>query len=192
MTEEARIKQFQEFLKLIVDRSIINDVEFHLKELDFFNKPASIKHHGQNTGDLFHHSIDVAQSLVDLTRKLDLKWERESSPYIVGLFHDLCKCDNYVLEKDPIMEVFRDAEMITKEEWKYNNNMILNGHGEKSVIMAQKFYKLTDEEIACIRWHMGAFDEKENWKHYSYAVSQYPNVLYTHTADMIASQIHNI
>ena len=52
--------------------------------------------------------------------------------------------------------------------------------------------KLTDEEIACIRWHMGAFDEKENWKHYSYAVSQYPNVLYTHTADMIASQIHNI
>ena len=184
MTEEARIKQFQEFLKPIIYGSVINDVELHLKELDFFNKPASVKYHGQNTGDLFHHSIDVAQSLVDLTRKLDLKWERASSPYIVGLFHDLCKCDNYVLEKDP--------NMITKEEWKYNDKMILNGHGEKSVIMVQKFYKLTDEEIACIRWHMGAFDEKENWKHYSYAVSQYPNVLYTHTADMIASQIHNI
>jgi HD superfamily phosphohydrolase YqeK len=193
--EEVRIRQFREFLKLILCGSVINDIELHLKELDFFNKPASVKYHGQNTGDLFHHSIDVAQSLVDLTRKLDLKWERASSPYIVGLFHDLCKCDNYISTDYVVGTIETDgktAETVTKKEWNYNDKMILNGHGEKSVIMVQKFYKLTDEEIACIRWHMGAFDEKDNWKHYSYAVSQYPNVLYTHTADMIASQIHNI
>lgn len=41
----------------------------------------------------------------------------------------------------------------------------------------------------CIRWHMGAFDERENWKYYSAAVKKYPNVLYTHVADMTASQI---
>jgi hypothetical protein len=34
-----------------------------------------------------------------------------------------------------------------------------------------------------------AFEEKSNWKYYSKAVNQYPNVLWTHTADMIASQI---
>jgi len=48
---------------------------------------------------------------------------------------------------------------------------------------------LTDEEIACIRWHMGAFDDKERWNNYRYAITQFPNVLYTHTADMIASTI---
>jgi len=49
--------------------------------------------------------------------------------------------------------------------------------------------KLTPEEVMCIRWHMGAFDEKHNWKYYTAAVKKYPNVLWTHTADMIASQM---
>jgi hypothetical protein len=52
--------------------------------------------------------------------------------------------------------------------------------------------KLTPEEVMCIRWHMGAFDEKENWQYYSRAVNKYPNVLWTHTADMIASQIMGV
>ena len=49
--------------------------------------------------------------------------------------------------------------------------------------------KLTLEEIFCIRWHMGAFDSKENWNSYGAACTEYPNVLYTHTADMIAARI---
>ena len=36
---------------------------------------------------------------------------------------------------------------------------------------------------------MGAFDEKENWNSYGRACTQFPNVLYTHTADMIAARI---
>ena len=48
---------------------------------------------------------------------------------------------------------------------------------------------LTEEEMLCIRWHMGAFDDKENWNSYGRAVTNFPNVLYTHTADMIAARI---
>ena len=40
--------------------------------------------------------------------------------------------------------------------------------------------------------HVGSFDEKENWKYYSASVKKYPNVLWTHTADMIASQIMGV
>jgi hypothetical protein len=36
---------------------------------------------------------------------------------------------------------------------------------------------------------MGAFDDKERWSYYNHAIKLYPNVLYTHTADMIASAI---
>ena len=43
--------------------------------------------------------------------------------------------------------------------------------------------------MLCIRWHMGAFDDKENWNSYGRACTAYPNVLYTHTADMIAARI---
>ena len=49
--------------------------------------------------------------------------------------------------------------------------------------------ELTEEEKMCIRYHMGAFTDQKEWEYYSRAVNLYHNVLYTHTADMIASQI---
>ena len=48
------------------------------------------------------------------------------------------------------------------------------------------------QEAVCIRWHMGAFDTKENWNVYGNAVACDQNVLYTHTADMYASRVLNI
>ena len=44
--------------------------------------------------------------------------------------------------------------------------------------------------MTCIRYHMGAFIDKEQWNDYTRAVEQYPNVLWTHTADMIASHVY--
>ena len=45
----------------------------------------------------------------------------------------------------------------TPEEWAYNNDKILTGHGDKSIIMLSQFLNLTEEEILCIRFHMGAY-----------------------------------
>ena len=151
-----------------------------LRDLGFFDMPASIKYHGAYSGGLFDHSAQVATELVDLTCRLGLEWERPESPFIVGMYHDLCKCDQYVFNDDTGV-------------WEYNRDMIIPGHGEKSVIMAQKFTDLTDEEIACIRWHMGAYEtDTALWKYYGRAIEKYPNVLYTHTADMIASKIKDV
>lgn len=146
----------------------------------FFTAPASTKYHGAYEGGLFDHSLQTAKELVDLTQKLGLEWERPESPYIVGMYHDFCKCDNYVWD-------------IETDSYKYNPDIIIPGHGEKSIIMLQKYISLTDEEIACIRWHMGAYEkDPKMWEYYGKAIEQYPNVLYTHTADMIASKIRGI
>lgn len=144
----------------------------------FFTVPASANHHGNYYGGLYDHSYAVAETLEKLTNDNGLKWEHERSPYIVGMFHDLCKIDRYVT-KDGIY-------------WEHNDDYLIDGHGDKSVIYLAEHMQLTREEILCIRWHMGAFDEKENWKYYSAAVRKYPNVLWTHTADMIASQIMSV
>ena len=149
-----------------------------LDECGFFSFPASIKYHSNEEGGLCAHSVEVTDALIDLTNKLGLKWQNERSPYIVGLFHDLCKLDDY--------------EWKCADEYGYNNRKKCSGHGEKSVIFAQQLLKLTEEEIACIRWHMGAFDDKENWNYYTRAINQFPNVLYTHTADMIATHINGV
>ena len=149
----------------------------YLRTAGFFDAPASIHHHGAYPGALYDHSFTVMQALVSLTRRLDLQWQHPRSPYIVGMFHDLCKVDNY-RHKDG-----------SGEAWEYNNAALLPGHGEKSVILLSQFMTLTEEEMLCIRWHMGAFDDKEHWNHYGRACEKYPNVLYTHTADMIAARV---
>ena len=147
--------------------------------LGFFTDPASTKYHGSYEGGLFDHSLQVASELYKLTDKLDLKWERACSPLVVGLYHDLCKCGSY--------------NKMTNGTYEYNRDQILPGHGDKSIIMIQKYISLTDEEIACIRWHMGAYEtDTKMWDYYGRAIEKYPNVLYTHTADMIASKIRGI
>lgn len=153
-----------------------------LDRMNFFKTPASTRFHGAYPGGLFVHSYEVMKRLVWLTESENLEWQNSRSPWIVGLLHDLCKYDAYLVNPDT-------------GKISFNKNQKLTGHGDKSVILINKMFeylgieKLTEEEELCIRWHMGAFDEKENWNKYTDAIHRYPNVLWTHTADMIASHI---
>lgn len=119
----------------------------------------------------------MTKQLVCLTDKLGLKWQMRRSPVLVGMLHDLCKTEEY--EK-------------CGDGWKHHR---LKGHGERSAALAEAILNdtgalsLTEEERLCIRWHMGAFDDKENWNCYGAAIEEYPNVLWTHTADMVASRV---
>lgn len=139
---------------------------------DFLTAPASTKYHGACEGGLYMHSVAVADTLVDFTKKLGLQWQKERSPYIVGMFHDLCKVDQYTQ---------------TADGYEHDEDALLKGHGEKSIMLLSQFMTLTEEEIMCIRYHMGAY-ETENWKQFDLAIKKYPNVLFTHTADMYASK----
>ena len=65
----------------------------------------------------------------------------------------------------------------------------LKGHGEKSVMLLSQYLSLTMEEILCIRYHMGAFVDQKEWNDYTRAIHEYPNILWTHMADMIAAHI---
>lgn len=179
MTELERVNKFATLtdnLFGILDGATLTN---GLRDIGYFKAPASISHHGNYDGGLFDHSWAVMEALENLTYRLDLKWERKESLYIVGLLHDLCKCNSYVYNEET-------------DQWEYNNNITINGHGELSVILAQQFIQLTEEEILCIRWHMGAYDDKKNWNILGKAIEKCPNVLYTHTADMIASRVNGI
>ena len=121
-----------------------------LRDMGYFKAPASIHHHGNYEGGLFDHSWVVMEALENLTYRLDLKWERKESLYIVGLLHDLCKCNKYIYNEET-------------GQWEYNVYTTINGHGELSVILAQRLIQLTEEETLCIRWHMGAYDDEKNW-----------------------------
>lgn len=173
MTKDERLAEFNKF----ANDFISSEAKMWLIDNDFFTAPASSKYHGSYEGGLFDHSMNVALALTMLTEDNELVWSRPESPFIIGMFHDLCKTDQY-----------KWNELYKKYEW--NKDQAVLGHGDKSIIYIESHIcKLTDEEKACIRWHMGAFDDKDNWTKYTNSIHEYPNVLWTHMADMMATHI---
>ena len=153
-----------------------------MEDTGYYEKPAASENHSAYEGGLFDLSLQVAYELIRLTDKLELKWERTESPAVIGMLHDVCKMEDYLLEQDPAAG--RRFKLNLEREWP--------GHGDKSLIMLLGHINLTEEEKMCIRYHMGAFTDQKEWDFYSRAVRKYPNVLYTHMADMIASQIKGV
>lgn len=178
--EKDRDRRIASFLSLRFNIQEIDECMVdQLIKMGYFDAPASRSHHGNAPGNLFEHHKEVMNQLLRMTRSLNLMWGNPRSPYVVAMFHDLCKCDQYIMNTDGSID--------------YNQNMLLSGHGDKSCILAASILPdITEEELLCIRWHMGAFDDSKNWNCFTAAVKKYPNVLYTHMADMIASQIVGI
>ena len=172
MTENRR--RFEEMAEGVFTKDQIDIME----EKGFFTVPASINHHGKKEGDLYVHSLMIYLLLKEWTEQGNIVWERAESPMLVAFLHDLCKTDDYI----------RKGEGFT-----YNSEKILGGHGEKSAIMAlQLFPDLTDEEIMCIRYHIGAYEGQQSWRELGNAIKKYPNILWVHHADMITSQVWGI
>ena len=186
----------QERIKIFTD--ILGDIcpDGFIERLDkegYFEAPAGKKHHGAFEGGLFEHSVLVTSELVELTNKLGLKWERHEGPLVVGMFHDLCKVKQYITTKVPAdeneMELGSDQYTGVCYEWNKKQN--LPGHGEASIFRLMEYGgpQLKNDEMYCIRYHMEAYQGQQEWDPLDMAIKQYPNILYTHLADMIASKL---
>lgn len=190
LTTNKRIELFDGLIK---DKISKNFYDWLIKN-GFFTQAASTKYHGAYEGGLFDHSYEVTQVLLDMTERLDLKWTRPESPYIVGMFHDLCKIDSYLTVVDEQGEIMMGTGDVKGREihFEYNPNCILSGHADKSIMLLSQFLTLTEEEMLCIRFHMGAYEGKEQWDAYDKAIRKYETVLFTHTADMYASKVKGV
>lgn len=146
----------------------------HLENTTFFLDPASTKYHQSFKGGLFDHSLRVQRHMLDLTRKHGLKWSDPESIRIISLCHDLCKVGAY--------------EIVGEGEYKHRKDHP-EGHGDLSLKLANAIITLTEEEQQCIRWHMGAYDHKDNWKVFENVLKGNPNVYWTHVADMTATHM---
>lgn len=160
MTLAERIEKFNNLMGDIVPPEVKKD----LLEKGFFTAPASTKYHGNYEGGLFDHSYMVARYLKKLTEECRLDWQNPRSPLLVGMFHDLCKIDNY--QHPVIAETLGGEEIRDDSKWEYAMDTLLKGHGDKSVMVLAQYFKLTEEEIMCIRYHMGAFCDKSEWKQF--------------------------
>lgn len=140
MTDQIRQKvdTFLNFMKLpdgipIVPLGMVD----WLVANGFFHAPASTKYHGNHEGGLLKHSYMVAKALIGMSEREGLAWSNPRSPWVVGMFHDLCKIDQY---RHPVIgETFGGEVFFDHGSWEYNPDTLLKGHGDKSVMLHVHF-----------------------------------------------------
>lgn len=162
----------------LADRPGAENLWQQMVTLGFFEKPARIKHHSNHPGGLCEHSVCVAEAAMELCRANHaFKKCHRNEVLAAALLHDYCKVGQYRDKGNGEYEYF-DAGLV--------------GHGERSVIMAQQYIKLTAREIVAIRWHMGAYSGKQDWGTLSAVYDRYPEALCLHFADMIATHYDEV
>lgn len=135
MTVAERIEIFRKFMDEH-GNGIADFLVVSLEPMGFFTAPASTKYHGAYEGGLFDHSYTVAEELVAMSADMELEWKRASSPAVVGMLHDLCKCDNYI--------------DVGGGRFAYNPMAKELGHGDRSVIICRDIFPITDEESGSV------------------------------------------
>lgn len=154
---------------------------------DFFVAPASTMFHGNYEGGLCEHSLNVYKLFKEKNERYDLGLD-EDSVAIMALFHDLCKANFYKLSS---RNKKIDGKWVAVPWYDVEDSLPL-GHGDKSVIMLQNFIRLTQEEMLGIRWHMGGYVNKDDYRTLSNAWDKCKSGACLHTADLEASNLFEV
>ena len=137
-----------------INRCGADDLLEWLESRDFFTAPASTRYHGNYSGGLCDHSVNVFQQMEALykaeIRDIDPHDPDDQPIYesiaVCSLLHDVCKVDYY----KPVTRSGRTHYTV--------DDLFPMGHGEKSVYLINQFITLSPAEALAIRWHMGAWD----------------------------------
>ena len=153
-----------------------------LKDIGYFDAPASKGHHLAEKGGLVAHSMNVTRELLKLTETMGVEWPREESLYLVGMLHDLVKCRCY---RSTMSQIGALAWEYVQPEYP--------GHGIASVMIALELgIELKPEEIAAITYHMGMFGVGREYtdKEFNAALAKHPQqIIATHCADWWAARV---
>lgn len=190
-----------EFLKIWTERVQRDYADALLawleRETDFFEAPASTRHHGAHPGGLLEHSLNVYHRLRAIvcvetygaTTSDLLAEDVEETVAVLALLHDVCKVNCYHTEtrrrKNPETGYWEDYQT-----YAFRDPLPL-GHGEKSLYLIQRHMDLEPEEALAIRWHMGAYDNavKGDGRALSAAMAASPWVWRLQQADMCAAWV---
>lgn len=191
-TMEAR-QEFETTLKA-TERSGMDELLYYLfEQTDFLTAPASTRYHDCTKGGLVRHSVMVYRKLMGILQApgTGIAASQESAA-IAGLLHDVCKTNMY----KPCIKHRKVDDGNGRSHWEdYEGYEISEafpaGHGEKSVMIIERFIQLTVPEIMAINWHMGGFDIRarsfEGGNQLASSMEKYPLIIALHAADLMAT-----
>lgn len=186
-----------ELLKSTERERIDKVIEYLESKSDYFTAPASTMFHGNYSGGLAEHSLNVynvamrvKKEMVEMKPELANRLSDESIA-VVTLLHDLCKTNVYKIEKKNRKI---NGVWVEQDAYGVDYSKFPLGHGEKSVIMLLTLgFPLTRDEMMAIRWHMSAwelaFQSAEAKANLNEAREQCPLLAVLQAADGLASAL---
>lgn len=132
-----------------------------LQSTDFYSSPASTQYHESCPSGLLQHCMHSYNQLLTISNLPQFESvELGSSVYCI-LVHDWCKIGLY----EQYMRNVKNEQTGKWEQvpsYKHNQRGVPLGHGVSSMFLASKFARLTVDEAAAIRWHMGRWNVADN------------------------------
>lgn len=168
-----------------VEREGSEELLNHMREIGYFEAPASGSNHLARRFGLLEHSINVTELMLKMAEATDLDSPRESL-IIVGLLHDIGKA-SYFGQPAYIPNILKSGKVSEARPYERNKSMPLVPHEISAIHIITQFMELSEDELFAILYHNGLYTSLG----YEIKNSGRETHLYliTHCADMIASRI---
>lgn len=168
-------------------RDGVVDLIEYMREIGFFEAPASGGNHSYEKGGLAAHSVNV----MFIAEKIGVSLlggagynKIKDSVVIASLLHDLGKCGDYGKQRY-IPNILKSGKQSEAKPWKRNPSLLALDHATRSIKLATLYIDLTEDEEFAIRYHDGLYETA------NYGVKGHETQLYMilHWADMWASKV---
>lgn len=136
-------------------------MNFAESETDFLTSPASTKFHLCREFGLLEHSVNVAETLLKIKPVLAPDISDESC-VIVALIHDLGKAgmpgNPQYLKNEPTerQKMYGYGPSVP---YRFNNDLVFLSVPVRSLFLALRYMKLTEEEVQAVVYHDGQYAE---------------------------------
>ena len=174
-----RTKFIEELHK--VDRPGIDALIECMETGGFFEAPCSGKYHLCRPQGLLEHSLNV----LEYTRKLNAAWGSfdDETIIVVSLLHDLGKMGDHG-KANYVPKYLKSGERAATP-YETNKELVYLDHEVRSVMIAERFIPLTEEEETAILFHNGLYGSFA----YSIKGKETPLYMLLHFSDMWCSRV---
>ena len=180
-------QKFIEYYQANIHREGADRLLEWLQTTDFFTAPASTRYHCACPSGLVQHSVNVYEVMME--KHFDPETDSAESFALCALLHDVCKAQFYKISTRNVKN--EKTGQWEKVPYYTIEDAFPYGHGEKSVVLIERFVRLKPAEATAIRWHMGGFDDAARGGNFSISVAydKYPIAVKLHLADLEATYL---
>ena len=156
-----------------------------MEEMGFFEAPCSGQFHLSKAGGLAEHSLNVYCCMMNLNGALPGAAYDEKTIILTSILHDLGKAGDFG-KPNYVPNILKSGKISDSKPYETNKDLLYVDHAIRSVIIAERYIPLTEEEEHAIIYHNGKYT------HIGYDLKETPLMMLLHFADLWVSRVTEI